>query len=140
MPIIFERPYLIYDNYCYACYKFASLMKFFSRNRIQILGHYNSEKSSKIKKMIFPSDYDSTKMFWLINKHGAWGARAGLIPLFKEILYGNIRPLSDKPSDIVEPDYLKKDCENNRSCKLNANIILRLFNLFKNSAKFYHIN
>lgn len=51
-------------------------------------GHYNSPEAINIKKTIFPEDYDSTQMFWLINKNGAFGARSGLKEVVKEIIRG----------------------------------------------------
>ena len=62
-----------------------------SRGWIRAAGHYYSQVAKEAKDMIFPTDYDATKMFWLINKSGAHGARSGLLPLAKEILIGIVR-------------------------------------------------
>ena len=51
-------------------------------------GHHYSKEASEAKQVIFPKGYDATKMFWLINSKGAFGARAGLIPVVKEVLLG----------------------------------------------------
>ena len=81
---------MIYDDKCYSCAKFAQAANALSRGWIRIAGHYYSQEAQDAKKMIFPSNYDSTKMFWLINKSGAYGARAGLPQVAREIMYGII--------------------------------------------------
>ncbi|MFL6457302.1 MAG: hypothetical protein ACJ71G_10095, partial [Nitrososphaeraceae archaeon] len=47
-----------------------------------------SEEATEARKTVFPTYYDATKMFWLINKKGAYGARLGLVHLTKEIISG----------------------------------------------------
>ena len=85
---VFSRPMLIYDDKCYACKKFASYASTLSRGWIRLAGHYYSQEAINAKKMIFPAYYDSTKMFWLINEKGAYGARSGLLPVAREIIKG----------------------------------------------------
>ena len=84
----FSIPLLIYDDKCSSCTKFAKFANTLSRGRIRIAGHYYSEEAIEAKKLVFPIKYDSTKMFWLINKKGAYGARSGLIQVIKEIVIG----------------------------------------------------
>jgi hypothetical protein len=79
---------LIYDDKCYSCTKFANTAKTLSNGWIRTAGHYHSEQAKIAKMMIFPDGYDSTKMFWLVNRSGAHGARCGLVPLVKEIVRG----------------------------------------------------
>jgi len=88
LPSLFSIPLLIYDDNCSACTKFAKTAHILSRGRIRIAGHYYSKEAEEAKKIVFPKDYDPTKMFWLINRKGAYGARLGLIEVVKEILIG----------------------------------------------------
>ena len=80
----FSRPLIIYDDKCSSCTKFARAAAALSRGWIRTGGHYYSQKVIEVKKIIFPADYDPTKMFWLINKKGAYGARLGLVQVAKE--------------------------------------------------------
>jgi hypothetical protein len=84
----FSRPLLIYDDKCSSCTKFARAASTLSRGWIRIAGHYYSEEAIEVRKTVFPEYYDPTKMFWLINKKGAYGARLGLVHLTKEIISG----------------------------------------------------
>lgn len=85
-----SRPLLIYDDRCLSCKRFAFWVRGLSRGWICLAGHYYSPGAMKIKKEIFPDDYDPTKMFWLINENGAFGGRSGLMEAFKEIIRSNI--------------------------------------------------
>lgn len=85
---VFNRPLLIYDDRCYSCTKFAKIVAVLSRGWIRTSGHYYSQEARKAKSMIFPPGYDPTKMFWLVNSSGAFGARSGLPQVAKEIIAG----------------------------------------------------
>jgi hypothetical protein len=80
-------PVVIYDDSCYYCSKFASIVKIFARKKIMILGQY-SKLGIEVKSEIFPKDYDATTMFWFITDKVAYGGRAGIMPLFFFILKG----------------------------------------------------
>ena len=97
----FSRPLLIYDDRCSSCGQFALWARRLSGGWIRLAGHYYSPEAMKAKKSIFPDDYDPTRMFWLINKNGAFGARAGLMEVFKEIIHGLIKTRlgNDLPSN-----------------------------------------
>ena len=82
----FSRPLLIYDDRCASCRRFALWVRKLSGGSICLAGHYSSRNAMKIKKEIFPDNYDPTKMFWLINKKGAFGGRFGLWETLKEII------------------------------------------------------
>ena len=84
----FSRPLLIYDDRCSSCWRFAFWARRLSGGWIRLAGHYYSPEATKVKRFIFPDDYDPTKMFWLINKNGAFGARSALMEVFKEIIRG----------------------------------------------------
>jgi hypothetical protein len=57
----------------------------FREGWIRTTGHYYSQEAIEAKKLVFPTDYDVTTMFWLINEDGVYSARSGLLPLVKEI-------------------------------------------------------
>jgi hypothetical protein len=73
--------------------------------------------------MIFPADFDATKMFWLINRSGAHGARSGLLPLAKEILVGIFRGRG-KVGDISAS--CEFDNTNNMSCYTLTDVLKRI--------------
>ena len=86
---IVEGPILIYDNNCGPCWKYAKIARRLSRGRIRLLGHYDvTDDLYKIKEVVFPAGYDPTIMSWLINNKGAYGGRAWVLPLTKEIILG----------------------------------------------------
>ena len=88
-------PLMIYDDKCYYCSKFASIIKIFARKRILIVGQY-SKIGIEIKSEIFPKSYDPTRMFWFIDHKIAYGGRAGILPLLLFLLKGKrIRSLPD---------------------------------------------
>ncbi|MDQ3807607.1 MAG: hypothetical protein M3298_05505 [Thermoproteota archaeon] len=119
----FKRPLLIYDDKCYSCAKFAKVASILSRSWIRTAGHYYSQIGKETKKVIFPIDYDATKMFWLINSSGAYGARSGLLPLAKEILVGILRG-NGKVSDIIAA--YEYDKTNNMSCYTLTDVLKRI--------------
>lgn len=84
---LFARPLLIYDSGCGPCTRFARAANTLSRGWIRTAGH-GSHEAAEAKAAVFPAGYDATKMFWLINRRGAFGARSGLVPLAREIVAG----------------------------------------------------
>ncbi|HET6800450.1 MAG TPA: hypothetical protein VFH25_07805, partial [Nitrososphaeraceae archaeon] len=88
---MFSRPLLIYDDKCSSCTRFAKTAKALSRDWIRVAGHYYSNEAREAKSIVFPADFDATKMFWLINRSGAYGARRALMQVMKEIIVGLFR-------------------------------------------------
>jgi hypothetical protein len=130
----FKRPLLIYDDKCYSCAKFAKVASILSRGWIRTAGHFYSREARDAKEMIFPDDYDATKMFWLINRSGAYGARSGLLPLAKEIFIGIFRGRG-KVSDInVSCEFTNTD--NNLSCYTFKGILKRIIGTFRKGTTF----
>jgi hypothetical protein len=116
-----------------------------------LAGHYYSPEASKVKKSIFPDDYDPTQMFWLINKNGAYGARSGLVEVFKEIMRGNVRTrIGDNFPNIREGCTLTEGEDitsfNNDSCsRLTGSgcasfrdTWTRIFGMLRSSDKYHH--
>src|SRR5215213_4564205 len=121
---MFSRPMLIYDDRCSSCTKFAKTVNTLSRGWIHIAGHYYS--------------YDATKMFLLINKSGAYGARRGLIPVIKEIIIGLFRGkgtnqvIIDWNNNINNPSACEYR-DQTTSCESAENILKRITNMMRNS-------
>ena len=138
---MFSRPMLIYDDRCSSCTKFAKTANILSRGWIHIAGHYYSYEATETKKVVFPADYDATKMFWLINKSGAYGARRGLIPVIKEIIIGLFRgkgtnqEIIDWNNNINNPSACEYR-DQTTSCESAENTLKRVTNMMRNSGKF----
>ena len=136
---IFSRPLLIYDDKCSSCTKFAKTANILSKGWIRTAGHYYSQEAIEARKLVFPPDFDATKMFWLINKGGAYGARSGLLPVIKEILSGNFKQVRKKEEEEKQDDYIIA-CEYNGhvSCmSTTISTIKRILNLMRNGRRFY---
>jgi hypothetical protein len=128
---IFSRPLLIYDDKCSSCGKFAQIASILSRGWIRTAGHYYSEEAKNAKKLIFPPNYDPTKMFWLINENGAFGARAGLLPVMKEIIKGIFKGGKNLDNYNIVCGHTKE-----MSCISTKNTIKRIANMMRTSGKF----
>jgi hypothetical protein len=128
---IFSRPLLIYDDKCSSCGKFAQIASILSRGWIRTAGHYHSEEAKNVKKLIFPPNYDPTKMFWLINENGAFGARSGLLPVMKEIIKGIFKGGKNLDNYNIVCGYTKE-----MSCISTKNTIKRIANMMRTSGKF----
>jgi hypothetical protein len=130
----FKRPLLIYDDKCYSCAKFAKVASTLSRGWIRAAGHHYSQVAKEAKEMIFPADYDATKMFWLINRSGAHGARSGLMPLAKEIFVSIFRRGEGKVSDIIASCEFDKT--GNMSCYSSTNVLKRIVGTLRHGTTF----
>jgi hypothetical protein len=138
-PDQFSQPLLIYDDKCSSCTKFAKAAAKLSRGWIRIAGHYFSQEAIDTKKTVFPPGYDPTKMFWLINKKGAFGARSGLFQSIKEIIIGNLKSI---PKSKYSKDHNIKLTATNcsyidkESCMSTRTTLSRMYNMMRNSDKF----
>jgi hypothetical protein len=144
------RPLLIYDDKCSSCGQFALWARRLSGGWIRLAGHYNSPEAIEVKKTIFPEDYDSTQMFWLINRNGAFGARSGLKELIKEIIRGIFRTklrgnfLSDRPEynlpggDVTSFKYHSCDHLAESKCATMGHTWTRIIRMLRNSDIFRH--
>ena len=103
-------PLVIYDDKCYLCSKFASIVHIFSRNKIPIIGHYSKE-GMKIKSEIFDTNYDSTRMFWFVTENSAYGGRAAIIPL----VWHTITSTKNRPIIGPFPPTCSKECKTIKS-------------------------
>ena len=139
----FDRPLLIFDDKCSSCLKFARYVNILSHGWIQIAGHYYSTKALETKKMIFPTNYDSTKMFWLIYKKTAYGARSALIPVVKEIVRGLLKSINDKDNknhikvkgNEGNLDTITCNYKDRLQCMSTTSTLKRLINMMQNSSR-----
>jgi hypothetical protein len=138
---MFSRPVLIYDDKCSSCTEFAKTVNILSRGWIHIAGHYYSNKAIEAKRIVFPPGYDATKMFWLINRSGAYGARSALGPLIKEIIIGLFGGKRQNPveADRKNSTNSPESCEfigQSISCDSAENTFKRIASVMKNSGVF----
>ena len=137
---MFSQPLLLYDDKCSSCTKFAKTANILSKGWIRTAGHYYSQEAIEARKLVFPPDFDATKMFWLINKGGAYGARSGLLPVIKEILSGNFKQVRKKEEEKEKQDDYISACNYNEqtSCMCTTiSTIKRILNMMRNGRQFY---
>ena len=90
---------------CSSCTKFAKAVNIVSKGWIRTAGHYYSTEADEARKSVFPSGYNATKVFWLINSQGAYCARSGLIPVIKEIILVKIGKRKIKDCNQNQDEY-----------------------------------
>tara|TARA_B100001142_G_scaffold103090_1_gene105145 strand:- start:714 stop:1103 length:390 start_codon:yes stop_codon:yes gene_type:complete len=117
-----EIPIVLFDDECYVCIKFASIVNFFARGKITMVGHY-SNFGKKIREEIL--DDSALEMFWFIDENTASGGRAALLPLIKSIFSSNPRKTKFAQMDNI--------CSN--ECKSAKAVFVRSFTLITNSKK-----
>ena len=122
MEIKNEIPIVLFDDECYVCIKFASIVNFFARGKITMVGHY-SNFGKKIREEIL--DDSALEMFWFIDENTASGGRAALLPLIKSIFSSNPRKTKFAQMDNI--------CSN--ECKSAKAVFVRSFTLITNSKK-----
>ena len=106
----FHFPVLIYDNYCSSCSKFAQVIYRLSKRKIEILGHFDIERSLELKALVFHSySKDPTKMFWYIKKDKAYASRNGLYQVIKDLIKINLGLIKYKDVQLVD-QKLSKSC------------------------------
>ena len=128
MDSITNRPILIYDDRCSSCTVFAKYAFKYSRGQINCIGHYSNE-GEKLKKTIFPPNYNETAMFWMITSNKAYGGRSGLLPLLGLIIRSLVK--RKKSSNLNFEGY----CSDNQMCSNKKFQIKRLYNLLKHGKK-----
>ena len=132
MDSITNRPVLIYDDRCSSCTVFAKYAFKYSRGQINYIGHYSNE-GQKLRKMIFPPNYNETQMFWIVTNGHAYGGRSGLLPLLVLIIKGYFNALikNNMPPTRSTPEQ----CLNNITCNDNKFKLERLVNLLRMGKK-----
>ena len=122
MEIKNEIPIVLFDDECYVCIKFASIVNFFARGKITMVGHY-SNFGKKIREEIL--DDSALEMFWFIDENTASGGRAALLPLIKSIFSSNPRKTKFAQMNNICSD----------ECKSAKAVFVRSFTLTTNSKK-----
>ena len=115
-------PFVMYDDQCYLCIKFAKFVNFLARGKLLLVGHY-SELGEKLRNEIL--DSSALEMFWLVDGKTAFGGRAALIPLLKTIF-------SSKNNHPQNFD-IKESCD--VQCKTAKAVFVRSASLITNSKK-----
>jgi hypothetical protein len=122
---------MIYDDKCYSCAKFAMAASALSRGWIRTAGHYYSQEAKEAKEAVFPKGYDATKMFWLINRTGAYGARSGILPLAREVIVGVF-----KGGDATTPAAACEYTGTGMSCYTPTNVLRRIAKMLSHGSRF----
>lgn len=122
MKIKEKFPLIVFDNKCYLCIKFAKAVNFLARGRITLIGHY-SELGEKIRNEIL--DETALEMFWFIDKKGARGGRAAILPLIKTMISEKKKK---SPTRIID-----ENCQ--QECKTVKAVFVRSASLITNSRK-----
>lgn len=122
MEIKKEIPIVLFDDQCYVCIKFATIVNFLAKGKITMVGHY-SNFGIKIRGEIL--DESALEMFWFINEKRASGGRAALFPLVKSIFSTKSRKTKFAQIDNI--------CSN--ECKSVKAVFVRSFTLITNSKK-----
>ncbi len=117
-----DIPIVMYDNQCYLCVKFSKMINFFARGKIAMIGHYTRQGQLIREKIL---DDSALEMFWFINEKNAFGGRAALLPMIKEMIRSK-----NKSFNTINFD---EDC--NQECKTVKAVILRSASLMFNSRK-----
>jgi predicted DCC family thiol-disulfide oxidoreductase YuxK len=122
MEIKDEIPIVLFDDQCYVCIKFATIVNFLARGKITMVGHY-SNFGIKIRDKIL--DESALEMFWFIDEKRASGGRAALFPLVKSIF-----STKSRKTKFVQIDNICSD-----DCKSVKALFVRSFTLITNSKK-----
>ena len=122
MEIKDEIPIVLFDDQCYVCIKFATIVNFLARGKITMVGHY-SDFGIKIRNEIL--DQSALEMFWFIDKKRASGGRAALFPLIKSMFSTKSR----------KRKFAQLDNICSKDCKTVKSVFLRSFTLITSSKK-----
>jgi predicted DCC family thiol-disulfide oxidoreductase YuxK len=122
MEIKEEIPIVLFDDQCYVCIKFATIVNFLARGQITMVGHY-SNFGIKIRNEIL--DQSALEMFWFIDEKRASGGRAALFPLIKSIF--SIKSTKRK--------FTQLDNICSKDCKTVKSVFVRSFTLITSSKK-----
>ncbi len=115
-------PLVIYDNQCYLCTKFASVVNFLARGKLLLVGHY-TELGEKLRKQIL--DSSALEMFWFVDGKTAYGGRAALAPLILAI----IQSKGSGNKEFIDAHTCNMECKNAKA------VFVRSASLITNSKK-----
>lgn len=101
-------PFVIYDNQCYLCTKFARIVNFLAKGKLLLIGHY-TKLGEEIRGRIL--DSSALEMFWFVDGKTAYGGRAALCPLISAI----IRSKGIGNGGFQDVDVCNMECKNAKS-------------------------
>jgi len=122
MEIKDEIPIVLFDDQCYVCIKFATIVNILAKGKITMVGHY-SNFGIKIRNEIL--DESALDMFWFIDEKRASGGRAALFPVIKAIF--------STKSKKTKFSQMNNICS--EDCKSIKSVFVRSFTLITNSKK-----
>ena len=118
-------PLVLYDDRCYVCARFARAVGALGRGGLATVGHY-SETGEGLRGMLGP---DALEMFWFVDGRTAFGGRAALLPLLREVVRAALsRRTGGKSKKMPEPDV---PCATR--CRGAGAVFLRSASLLSNS-------
>ena len=104
----FHFPVLIYDNYCSSCSKFANVIYSLSKKKIEILGHFDIERSTELKELVFRNySKDPTRMFWYVKAGRAYASRNGLAQVISDLIKINLGLAKYNNVQLVDQKFSK---------------------------------
>ena len=115
-------PFVIYDNQCYLCTKFARIVNFLEKGKLLLIGHY-TKLGEEIRSRIL--DSSALEMFWFVDGKTAYGGRAALGPLISAI----IRSKGIANDGFQDVDTCNAECRNAKA------VFLRSVSLMTHSKK-----
>lgn len=111
---------IVFDNHCFLCVKFAKFLDFFTRGKMNMIGHY-TKQGIKIREKIL--DESALEMFWFIDETKAFGGRSALLPVIKTIF-------SNKSKKFPTTE-INENCS--EDCKSVKAVFVRSTSLISNS-------
>ena len=80
-----DVPIVLYDDRCAACSVFASAVHRAARGCVRTVGHYTRAGEAIRSEAL---EGDALSMFWFLDGKTAYGGRAALLPLARQVLGG----------------------------------------------------
>jgi len=121
-----DRLILLYDNKCYYCSRFATLVAKLTANRLTLVGLYSKEGDEL--KVLFPKGINMYEMFWLIDGLYAYGGLYGLFKLLMVIITNLLNINNNHMTMSIKYECSKHDYD---GCRLSS----RVYNLVTKRSK-----
>lgn len=121
----------LYDDRCSLCTLFAQFIRSLTRNNIELVGHYSQQGATLRKNML---ETDALEMFWIINRHTAYGGRAAILPLLKTAAISCVKKQKKKEKkDFKNNKISNKSCHSASDCSGVKHVFIRSASLIRNS-------
>ena len=130
-----DRDFVIYDNHCSMCTLFARYVGRLTGGRVRLVGHY-SRQGSKMRDELL--DSDALEMFWFVDKSTAYGGRAAILPLLRNVVTGWLARGSRKPAELPASAASRDTAWNSASCQSSdcsgpKDVFIRSASIIRNS-------